>query len=61
MRLYHFPSSSNSRRVVMTAHLLGTPLELVAVDLMDEGVRRRLVEMNPNGMVPILEDGDLLL
>lgn len=61
MRLYHFPSSSNSRRVVITAQLLGTPLELVAVDLMDEGVRRRLAEMNPNGMVPILEDGDLLL
>lgn len=61
MRLYHHPISSNARRTVMTAHLLGTPLELVEVDLMDEGARRRLGEINPNGMVPVLQDGDFLL
>ncbi len=61
MRLFHHPMSSNSRRVVMTAQLLGVPLELIEVDLMDEGARRRLHEINPNGMVPVLEDGDLLL
>ncbi len=61
MRLYHHPFSSNARRAVMAAHLLGTPLELVEVDLMDEGARRRLGEINPNAMVPVLQDGELLL
>ncbi len=61
MRLYHHPISSNARRVVMTARLLGAPVELVEVDLMDEGARRRLGEINPNVMVPVLEDGDFLL
>ena len=32
MRLYHHPISSNARRVVMAAKLLGTPLELVEPD-----------------------------
>ncbi len=61
MRLYYHPMSSNSRRVAMTVKLLGTPVELVEVDLLDEGARRRLFEINPNGMVPVLEDGDLML
>lgn len=61
MRLYHHPMSSNARRVVITAALLRMPLELVEVDLLDEGARRRLAEINPNGMVPVLEDGDLML
>lgn len=61
MRLYHHPFSSNARRVVMAAKLLGTPLELVEVDLMDEGARRRLGEININGKVPVLQDGDFLL
>jgi glutathione S-transferase len=61
MRLYHHPISSNARRVVMAAKLLGTPLELVEVDLMDEGDRRRLAEINPNGKVPVLQDGAMLL
>ena len=61
MRLYHHPISSNARRVVMAAKLLGTPLELVEVDLMDAGDRRRLAEINPNGKVPVLQDGAMLL
>lgn len=61
MRLYHHPLSSNARRVVITARLLRVPLELVEVDLLDEGARRRLGEINPNGMLPVLEDGDLTL
>ena len=61
MRLYPHPISSNARRVVMAAKLLGTPLELVEVDLMDAGDRRRLAEINPNGKVPVLQDGAMLL
>jgi hypothetical protein len=33
MRLYYHPLSSNSRRVLLTAHHLGLNLELVIVDL----------------------------
>ena len=61
MRLYHHPFSSNCRRVVMAAQLLGMPLELVEVDLADEGAVRRLGEINPNKMLPVLQDGDFQL
>ena len=61
MRLFHHPLSSNGRRVALVARMLDIALELVHVDLMDEGARRRLEEVNPNGMVPVLQDGDFLL
>jgi len=61
MRLFHNPLSSNARRVLLTAHILGTPLELIHVDLMDEGDRKRLAELNPNGKVPVLQDGEFIL
>lgn len=61
MRLYHHPASSHARRVVLAAQLMGVPLELVQIDLMDDGDRRRLAEINPNGYVPVLQDGDFLL
>lgn len=61
MRLYHNAYSSNSRRVVMTAHHLGIPLELVSVDLMSPADREKLVRINPNSKIPVLEDGDLML
>jgi len=61
MRLYHHPMSSNARRAVMTAIHLGLPLELAVVDLMHPDDRRRLAELNPNGKVPVLADGDFLL
>jgi glutathione S-transferase len=61
MRLYHNPYSSNSRRVVMTALHLDIPLELVNVDLMNPGDRAKLLHINPNSKIPVLEDGDLML
>lgn len=61
MRLFHHPFSSNARRVVLAAELLGAPLDLVEVDLMSEGDRKRLHEINPNGKVPVLQDEDFLL
>ena len=61
MRLYHHPMSSNARRALMTAIHLGLPLELAEVDLMNADDRRRLAELNPNGKVPVLADGDFLL
>lgn len=57
MRLYYHPLSSNSRRVTMTAVLLGANLELVVVDL-SKGQHRtsEYLQLNPNGKVPLLDD-----
>lgn len=61
MRLYHHPISSNARRALMTAIHLQIPLELTEVSLMSEADRRSLREINPNGKLPVLQDGDFLL
>ncbi len=61
MRLYHHPVSSNARRVLMTAIALDFPLELTEMSLMSEADRRRLVELNPNSKIPVLQDGDFVL
>ena len=61
MRLYHNNLSSNGRRVLMVAEQLGLPLDIVHVDLMSESERARLHEINPNGKLPVLDDGGFLL
>jgi glutathione S-transferase len=61
MRLYHHPISSNARRALMTAIHLNLPIELAALSLMEERDRRRLAELNPNGKLPVLVDGDFML
>ncbi len=62
MRLYHPPMSSNSRRARMAALQLDVKLELVTVDLA-QGEQRRpeFLRMNPNGRVPVLDDGGFFL
>lgn len=61
MRLYHHPASSNSRRVMLAAIHMGTPLDVTEVNLMSEEDRRRLEVLNPNCMVPVLQDSDFIL
>jgi glutathione S-transferase len=57
MRLYYHPLSSNSRRVLLTAHHLGLNLELVVVDLSrGEHKTPEYLRLNPNGKIPILVD-----
>ncbi len=62
MRLYHHPMSSNARRAVMTALQLGTPVELVSVDLA-KGEQRQpdYLRLNPTGRVPVLDDDGFVL
>lgn len=62
MRLYHHPMSSNACRVRLAALELGVELELVSVDLA-KGEQRapEFLRKNPNGAVPVLEDGDFVL
>jgi glutathione S-transferase len=62
MKLYYHPLSGHSRRVLLVAAHLNLPLELVVVDL-PAGEQRGAAHLkrNPNGRVPVLEDGDLML
>lgn len=62
MKLYQHPSSSNARKAVMTAALLGHERELVAADLASGPQRQpEFLKLNPNGKVPVLVDGDFVL
>src|SRR5262245_38420699 len=62
MRLYDFPFSPNCRKVRAVAYELGVALELVPVDLLKgESRTPAFLAKNPNGRVPVLEDGDLTL
>ena len=62
MRLYHHPMSSNARRAVMAALHLGTKLDLAFVDLAkSEQKKPDFLALNPNGRVPVLDDGGFIL
>ena len=59
MRLYSNPRSPSARRVEATIHHLGLDVELVPIDVR-QGEHRRpeFLAVNPNGMIPTLEDGN---
>jgi glutathione S-transferase len=59
MRLYYHPGSSNSRRVLLTAILLDVKIDLAVVDLVNGECR--LPANQPEGKVPLLDDGDFRL
>lgn len=62
MKLYNAGLSPNALRVRAVANELGTPLELIDVDLRDaEAKVRALLKVNPNTKVPVLVDGDFVL
>jgi len=62
MKLYQFPFSPNCQKVVAVAHEVGTQLELATVDLFKGEARTAaMLAKNPNGKLPILEDGDFIL
>jgi len=62
MKLYQLPFSPACQKVVAVAHEVGVPLELVTVELFKGGARTpAMLAKNPNGKVPILEDGDFVL
>lgn len=62
MKLYQLALSPNCQKVVALAHEVGLPLELLPVELFKGGSRTpAMLAKNPNGKVPILEDGDFVL
>lgn len=62
MKLYQFPFSPNCQKVIALAHEVGLALELSTVDLFKGEARTpAMLAKNPNGKLPILEDGDFVL
>ena len=61
MKLHHSPLSSSSRRVTLTARILGIELEHNLLDLRDQKACGALIARNPNSKIPVLEDGDFVL
>jgi glutathione S-transferase len=62
MKLYQFPLSPNCQKVVALAYEVAVPLELAMVDLFKGQARApELLAKNPNGRLPILEDGSFVL
>jgi glutathione S-transferase len=62
MKLYHNPLSPNVRRVRLTAAVLGIELEEKRLDFAKgEHKNPEYLLLNPNGAVPTLVDGDLVL
>jgi glutathione S-transferase len=62
MKLYQFALSPNCQKVVALAHEVEMPLEITLVDLFKgEAQTPAMRAKNPNGKLPILEDGDFVL
>ena len=64
--LYHHVYSQHSRKVRILQNELGFDLDLVSVEVRPQGMggeneQPEYLELNPNGKVPLLQDGDLLL
>ncbi len=62
MKLYGFPGSPNTWKVLALAQHAGVPIELVLVDL-TKGDQRQpaYLALNPTGRTPALVDGDFVL
>ncbi len=62
MKLYCHPASTSSRPVMLFAAEAKIPLELQVVDLFaGEHMKEPFAAINPNRMVPVLEDGKFRL
>jgi glutathione S-transferase len=59
VKLHYANMSSSSRRASLVVAHLGILLEHHTVDLAKD--RTALTKLNPNGKIPVLEDGDLVL
>ena len=62
MKIYYHPVSTTSRPLVLFAQENSLPIEFQVVDLMKgEHVQPPYAAINPNRMVPLLEDGEFRL
>lgn len=62
MKLYMHPFSQHSRRVLMLCEELGLSVEAVPMAI-DKGEHKSeaFLKINPNGMIPVLDDGGFVL
>ncbi|WP_170423354.1 glutathione S-transferase family protein [Ruegeria arenilitoris] len=62
VRIHHFPLSGHAHRALVFAKLAGIAHEAVFVDLA-AGAHKlpEFLAMNPDGQVPVLEDGDIVV
>ena len=62
MKLHYHPISTTSRTIMLFAAESGIPLEMHVVDLFTgEHMQPAYAGLNPNRLVPTLEDGDFVL
>lgn len=62
MKLYHFPVSPNSRRVLAVAYHLDFDPELETVQIpQGEHLKPGFLKLNPNHKIPVLVDDDFVL
>lgn len=62
MKLYQFPLSPNCQKVVAVAHEVGVPLTTINLDVFRGAAKApEMLAKNPNGRVPVLEDGSFVL
>lgn len=61
LRLHHYPGSASMAPQILLEEI-GVPFELVLVDR-EQGVQKtqQYLRLNPNGLIPALTDGDLVL
>lgn len=62
VKLFGHPYSHNARKVHWALEEMGAPYEYETVDLMTGAQKQpEFMKMNPNGRVPVIHDGDLVL
>ncbi len=62
MKLFSHSLSPNSRKVLVSAHLLGTQLEIEECDILGNWeADDEFLALNPNGLTPLLIDGNFSL
>ncbi|RLA03838.1 MAG: hypothetical protein DRQ60_00830 [Gammaproteobacteria bacterium] len=62
LELYAFPLSGNSRKAALTLEEVGADYQYHQIDLMQgEQKLPEYLQINPNGKVPALRDGEMLL
>lgn len=62
MKLYQFPLSPNSQKVLALAYEVGLRLETLTLNVFKgESRTPEMLVKNPNGKLPVLQDGDFVL
>jgi glutathione S-transferase len=62
MKLYYHPASTTSRPLMLYVAETGLAMEMQVVDLFTgEHMQQAYSALNPNQLVPLLEDGDFRL